>query len=64
VDGCNAVLQLRPNETKALYRSGQAYRKLGRCHEAAAALKEAKKKAFFFSASLRACVSQMSINRH
>jgi hypothetical protein len=48
VDGCNAVLQLRPNETKALYRSGQAYRKLGRCHEAAAALKEVKKKAFFF----------------
>jgi cytochrome c-type biogenesis protein CcmH/NrfG len=44
VDGCNAVLQLRPNETKALYRSGQAYRKLGRCREAAAALKEAKKK--------------------
>jgi hypothetical protein len=38
------VLQLRPNETKALYRSGQAYRKLGRCREAAAALKEAKKK--------------------
>ena len=44
MDGCNAVLQLRPNETKALYRSGQAYRKLGRCREAAAALKEAQQK--------------------
>jgi tetratricopeptide (TPR) repeat protein len=40
VDGCDAVLQLRGNDTKALYRSGQALRQLGRSREAALRLKE------------------------
>jgi TPR repeat protein len=40
VEGCDAVLQLRANDTKALYRSGQALRQLGRSREAALRLKE------------------------
>ena len=35
VEGCNAVLQVRSNETKALYRSGLAYKALGDNKEAA-----------------------------
>jgi hypothetical protein len=35
IESCDAVLQLRPNETKALYRSGQAFKRLGRNREAA-----------------------------
>ena len=41
IDCCDAVLQLRPNETKALYRSEQALRRLGRTRKAAQRLKEA-----------------------
>ena len=41
VADCSAVLQVRPNETKALYRCGLALKKLGRRREASQRLKEA-----------------------